>query len=66
MIAVKNTRYGFLCENCLSNNNIKEISIHRDGRGTIVRLCAKCRDDLVKILLNENDVQNSDKGMEKD
>lgn len=54
MIELTKPMYGTRCNHCFSNDNVKEISIHSDGMGIIIRLCAKCRGELIRTLLNDN------------
>lgn len=60
MIELTEPKYGTRCNNCFSNDNVKEISIHSDGQGVVIRLCAICRGELIRVLLNDN------KNMEED
>lgn len=51
MISITKANHGFLCQNCLGKEEVKEIDIHRDGVGTIVRLCENCREELADKLI---------------
>ena len=50
MIEITEARHGFLCQNCFGREDVKEINIHTDGRGTIIRLCVNCRKELAEKL----------------
>ena len=54
MIEMTKPKYGYLCENCLSKDDAKEINICRDGFTNCFRLCAKCRGELIRVLLDDN------------
>lgn len=53
MIDITQAKHGFLCQNCLGKSNVKEIEIHRDGTGSIIRLCVNCRAELAYKLAND-------------
>lgn len=65
MIKIEKSSHGFLCENCMGKDDIKEILVKRDGRGTIIKLCAKCRTELTKMFLNDDRVSDGIHGMKE-
>lgn len=54
MIELTKAKHGFLCQNCFERDDVKEINFHTNGTGIIVRLCAKCRGELIRVLLDDN------------
>lgn len=50
MIDVTDTPYGRFCQCCKSNDNVKEIFFSCCESSTVVPLCEKCMNELVKIL----------------
>lgn len=54
MIAITEAKHGFMCQNCFDKDDVKEIDFRSNGTGIIVRLCVKCRDELIRVLLNDN------------
>ena len=54
MIKLTESKHGFLCQNCFDKYNVKEIGFNTNGTGIIIRLCAKCRGELIRVLLEDN------------
>ena len=54
MIELTKPQYGKSCNNCFSDEDVKEIVIHSNGQGIAIRLCAKCRGELIRLLLDDN------------
>ena len=51
MIEIKPPTHGTLCNSCFGRNGgVKEIEIHSDGTGQIIRLCADCMRELAEKL----------------
>ena len=55
MIEITEAMHGFLCQNCFGREDVKEINIHVNGTGAIIRLCVNCRKELAEKL-KEGDV----------
>ena len=53
MIETREPIYGNMCQNCMSKDNVKEIVIHYDGQGVVIRLCNKCRTELANTLTDD-------------
>ena len=54
MIRLTEAKHGFMCQNCFEKDNVKEIDFNTNGTGIIVRLCAKCRGELIRVLLDDS------------
>ncbi len=55
MISIQEPIYGNRCQSCFGREDVKEIKIHNEGGGVIVRLCAKCREELVEVLKKDGE-----------
>ena len=55
MIEITEARHSFICQNCFGREDVKEINIHVNETGTIIRLCVNCRKELAEKL-KEGDV----------
>lgn len=54
MIELTKPKYGTRCNDCFSDEDVKEINLHGNGQGVVIRLCTKCRGELIRLLLNDN------------
>ena len=53
MIELTKPQYGKSCNNCFSDEDVKEMVIRSNGQGVAIRLCAKCRRKLLLLLDND-------------
>ena len=64
MIMINDPIFGKECSCCFTRKDVKEITFHDGGHGTIVRLCSNCRKELMNKLKDPEGSRRADAAWE--